>query len=160
MMALKREKGIQNGFVSIDSTQHKTTLLMHAEDKNLHGKIFGGYVLKLAYELAWVCVYKFLRGKIPVVTNVDDVQFLGPVEVGTTLDYTASICYIESNLIHVVVNCRNTKANGEERLTNVLHITFMHSEDVGTVGKVYPETIENMNQYIESMRRVDKVLKY
>ncbi len=80
--------------------------------------------------------------------------------MGTTLDYTASICYIESNLIHVVVNCKNTRANGEERLTNVLHITFMHNEDVGRVGKVYPETIENMNQYIESMRRVDKVLKY
>jgi len=27
----------------------KTTLLMHTEDKNLHGKIFGGYVLRLAY---------------------------------------------------------------------------------------------------------------
>jgi len=52
---------------------------MHTEDKNLHGKIFGGYVLRLAYELAWVCVYKFLKGRIPVVTNIDDVQFLGPV---------------------------------------------------------------------------------
>jgi acyl-coenzyme A thioesterase 9 len=112
MIALKKDKTSHSKFVSINSTQHNTTLLMHAEDKNLHGKIFGGYVLKLAYELAWVCVYKFLKGGIPVVTNIDDVQFLAPVEVGTTLDYTASICYIENNLIHVVVNCKNTKANG------------------------------------------------
>ena len=36
----------------------------------------------------------------------------------------------------------------------------MHNEDVSTVSKVYPETIDNMNQYIESMRKVNKVLKY
>lgn len=90
----------------------KTTLLMHTEDKNLHGKIFGGYVLRLAYELAWLCVYKYLKGGLPIVTNIDDVQFLAPVEVGSTLDYTARICYIESNLMHVIVNCKNTKANG------------------------------------------------
>ena len=31
---------------------------------------------------------------------------------------------------------------------------------MANVPKVYPETIENMNQYIESMRKVNKVLKY
>jgi len=53
-----------------------------------------------------------LKGGYPHVTNIDDVQFLGPVEIGSTLDYEAKICYIKENLIHVVVVCRNTKANG------------------------------------------------
>jgi len=58
-------------------------------------------------------VYKYLKGAIPIVTNIDEVQFLAPVEIGSTLDYKAKICYIESNLIHVIVNCKNTKPNGE-----------------------------------------------
>lgn len=73
-----------------------------------------------------------------MVTNIDDVQFLAPVEIGTTLDYTARICYIDSNLVHVIVKCKNTQPNGEERQTNVLHITYMHNEDVNKVPKVYP----------------------
>jgi acyl-coenzyme A thioesterase 9 len=79
MMALKKDKICESKSLPINSTQQKTTLLMHTEDKNLHGKIFGGYVLRLAFELAWVCIYKFLQGRIPIVTNIDDVQFLAPV---------------------------------------------------------------------------------
>ena len=79
MLALKKYQINGVKFISIDATQQKTTLLMHQEDRNLHGKIFGGYVLRLAYELAWVCAYKFLEGRIPIVTNIDDVQFLAPV---------------------------------------------------------------------------------
>lgn len=79
LMEIKKLKPDQTKPVTIESTLQKTTLLMHTEDKNLHGKIFGGYVLRLAFELGWLCVYKYLKGRIPTVTNIDDVQFLAPV---------------------------------------------------------------------------------
>jgi len=52
---------------------------MHLQDKNLSGKIFGGFIIRLAYELGWLTAYKFLKGKYPRCTHIDDVQFLGPV---------------------------------------------------------------------------------
>ncbi len=52
---------------------------MHNEDKNLSGKIFGGFILRLAYELGWLCAYKFLKIGYPRIAHVDDVQFLAPV---------------------------------------------------------------------------------
>ncbi len=52
---------------------------MHLEDKNLSGKIFGGLIMRLAYELGWLCVFKFLKGKFATIANIDDVQFLGAV---------------------------------------------------------------------------------
>ena len=76
------------------STIQRNTLLMHLQDKNLSGKIFGGYILRLAYELGWLTVFRFLNGAYPKCTHIDDVQFLGPVEIGTLIDLEAVISYI------------------------------------------------------------------
>lgn len=67
---------------------------MHLQDKNLSGKIFGGTILRLAYELAWLTSFKFLKGKYPKCTFIDDVQFLGPVEIGTSMELEATIAYM------------------------------------------------------------------
>ena len=58
-------------------------MIMHVEDKNLSHKVFGGLILRLCYELAWLCSAKFLSTSYPTITHVDDVQFLGPVEIGS-----------------------------------------------------------------------------
>ena len=85
---------------------------MHLQDKNLSGKIFGGFILRLAYELGWLTAFKFLKGGYPKCTHIDDVQFLGPVEIGSSMELSSSISYITSELMHVVVNCYNVKPNG------------------------------------------------
>jgi len=38
------------------------TLLMHLQDKNLHGKIFGGHVMREAFELGWLNAYLHIKG--------------------------------------------------------------------------------------------------
>ena len=58
-------------------------MLMHVEDKNLSGKIFGGLILRYAYEAGWLCASRFLEKVLPVVTEIDEVQFLAPVEIGS-----------------------------------------------------------------------------
>lgn len=75
----------QDKWVPISQTTQKTTLLMHLQDKNLSGKIFGGFILRLAYELGWLTAFKFLKGSYPKCTHIDDVQFLGPVEIGSSM---------------------------------------------------------------------------
>ena len=74
------------GFVPMSSTVAKNTMIMHIEDKNLSQKVFGGLILRLCYELAWLCSAKFLHNSLPRVTHVDDVQFLGPVEIGSYVE--------------------------------------------------------------------------
>jgi acyl-coenzyme A thioesterase 9 len=57
----------------------KNNMLMHIQDKNLSGKVFGGLILRAGYELGWLCASRFLKTAFPVLTHVDDVQFLAPV---------------------------------------------------------------------------------
>lgn len=50
--------------------------------------------MRLAYELGWLTAFKFLKGRFPKCTHIDDVQFLSPVEIGTSMDLQAVIGYI------------------------------------------------------------------
>ena len=57
-------------------TVFKNTLLMHAQERNVHGKIFGGYLMKTAYELAWSAAVIYMGVYTPVFVAVDDIQFV------------------------------------------------------------------------------------
>ncbi len=76
MQTVKKEK---ERYRSISSTVIKNTMLMHLEDKNLSGKIFGGLIMRYCYELGWLCATKFLSNTMPVVCQIDEVQFFAPV---------------------------------------------------------------------------------
>ncbi len=34
-------------------------MLIHNQDKNIYNKVFGGVVLREAFDIAWIAVYKF-----------------------------------------------------------------------------------------------------
>ena len=44
----------------MSKTVNRSVLLMHNQDRNLSGKIFGGFIIRLAYELGWLSAFKFL----------------------------------------------------------------------------------------------------
>jgi acyl-coenzyme A thioesterase 9 len=39
----------------MDDTIQIKTILTHMQDKNLSGNIFGGFLMREAYELGWIC---------------------------------------------------------------------------------------------------------
>jgi acyl-coenzyme A thioesterase 9 len=56
---------------------------MHIQDKNLHGKVFGGHIMREAAELGWVTSYMYGKGQSPPeFMHIDDVLFLSPVDLG------------------------------------------------------------------------------
>jgi len=48
----------------MESTRHQATMLMHLQNQNLHGKIFGGLIMKEAYELGWLCAHLHLNSAV------------------------------------------------------------------------------------------------
>jgi hypothetical protein len=45
-------------------TRFVNTLYMHPQERNIHGKIFGGYLMKEAFELAWIGMYMYTHSHI------------------------------------------------------------------------------------------------
>mgnify|MGYP002621178700 FL=1 len=71
-------------YTPIPETHLEKSMLMHVQDKNLSGKVFGGFVMREAAELGWVTAFSYDCGKsYPEFVHIDDVLFLNPVEVGS-----------------------------------------------------------------------------
>ena len=104
-----------------------------------------------------MCASKYLTNVLPAVTEIDEVQFLAPVEIGSYIELTANVCYVNDNYLHVIVKCNNSSLSGKRVLTNILHITFQHSEP-DIISKVYPQSLNESYLYIEALRRVSKLM--
>ena len=74
----------------------------------MSGKVFGGHIMRLCYELGWLCASKFLKKSFPVITHVDDVQFFAPVEIGTYVLLEAKVGYVTERYIHIIISCNNS----------------------------------------------------
>lgn len=59
----------------------------------MHGNVFGGYLMRQAFELGWLCAVRFLDGRRPHIYHIDDVLFSRPVQVGSILKIDAKVVY-------------------------------------------------------------------
>lgn len=68
------------------------TLWTHYQERNIHGKLYGGNLIREAFELAFITVRRLCRD-FPVLLCVDDIMFIHPVEIGSVVVYNSSIQY-------------------------------------------------------------------
>lgn len=64
--------------ILIEETCLQNSLVCQPEQRNMHGQIFGGFLMRKAFELAYATAYSF-AGSIPCFVEVDYVDFLKPV---------------------------------------------------------------------------------
>lgn len=57
----------------------------------MHFSVFGGYLMREAFELAYTNACAFLRGR-PYTVSMDDVAFRRPVPIGSILHFTSHVC--------------------------------------------------------------------
>lgn len=75
-----------------DQSLVTTVELTQPTDKNVHGKVFGGFLMRKAFEVAFAAAWR-MTGCQPKFLALDDVSFLAPVEVGTLLRLDAQCNY-------------------------------------------------------------------
>jgi acyl-CoA hydrolase len=86
-------------------TATTTTLITMPQDRNLHGKVFGGLLMRKAFETAFACGWR-LTGVLPKFLALDDVTFLQPVETGALLRFDARVTYARGKTYGVSVSAR------------------------------------------------------
>ena len=70
--------------VPSSATRTENIFVAQPQQRNLSGRIFGGFLLRRAFELAFATTYVF-GGDRPVFKQVSDMDFLRPVDVGDLL---------------------------------------------------------------------------
>ncbi|XP_010551994.1 PREDICTED: acyl-coenzyme A thioesterase 9, mitochondrial isoform X1 [Tarenaya hassleriana] len=90
--------------ILLKDTRLENSLICQPQQRNIHGRIFGGFLMHRAFELAFSTAYAF-AGLVPCFLEVDHVDFLRPVDVGDFLRFKSCVLYAQLDQPdHPVIN--------------------------------------------------------
>jgi len=151
--------------ILMSHTEKKNCMIAQPQVRNLSNKIFGGFLMRRAFELAFATCYSFGGGQ-PQMLEVDNITFNAPVSVGDLLQFSSKVIYSlpdggdlgaevknhSSNpLVMIEVECyvmepEIVKAN----LSNRFYFTFVLPTKK-TCKKVLPGTLEEARRVVQRM---------
>ncbi|XP_025790279.1 acyl-coenzyme A thioesterase 9, mitochondrial [Puma concolor] len=140
--------------VWMEDSKLKSLEICHPQERNIFNRVFGGFLMRKAYELGWATACNF-GGSRPFVVAVDDIMFQKPVEVGSLLFLSSQVCFTRDNYIQVRVHSEVASlANKEHMTTNVFHFTFMSEKEVPLV---FPRTYGESMLYLDGQRHFNSM---
>lgn len=134
LLLKNRDDDNYNNNILIKETCLQNSLVCQPEQNNIHGQIFGGYLMRKAYDLAYATAYSFV-GTPPCFVEVDHVDFLKPVDVGDLLHLKSCVLYTQvenssTPLIHVEVVAHVTQPQDlSSEVSNNFYFTFTVPSD-------------------------------
>eukprot|EP00258_Populus_trichocarpa_P011956 XP_002321229.3 acyl-coenzyme A thioesterase 9, mitochondrial [Populus trichocarpa] len=140
----------------------ENSLICQPQQRNIHGRIFGGFLMHRAFELAFSTAYAF-AGLVPYFLEVDHVDFLRPVDVGDFLRIKSCVLYTEHEnsekpLINIEVVAHVTRPElRSSEVSNTFYFTFTARPEAKAtnngfrIRKVVPATEEEARRILEHM---------
>ncbi|XP_021907419.1 acyl-coenzyme A thioesterase 9, mitochondrial isoform X1 [Carica papaya] len=140
----------------------ENSLICQPQQRNIHGRIFGGFLMHRAFELAFSTAYAF-AGLVPCFLEVDHVDFLKPVDVGDFLRFKSCVLYTQLEnpdqpLINIEVVAHVTRPEiRSSEVSNTFYFTFtVRPEAKATkngfkIRNVVPGTEEEARRILERM---------
>ncbi|OBZ74437.1 Acyl-coenzyme A thioesterase 9, mitochondrial [Grifola frondosa] len=146
--------------VWMGDTRVEKTLMMYPQERNVHQKIFGGYLMRLAYELGFANSVLFTRGHVSFL-SLDGIAFARPVPIGSILRLTSYIVHSTSSeqfpaLVHVWVQANVVDPQtGAEQTTNDFRFTWCREHGAPLTRMVVPRTYTEAMQWLEGKRALE-----
>ncbi|KAI3994341.1 hypothetical protein MKX01_012598 [Papaver californicum] len=143
------------------NTCHEYSLICQPQQRNTHGRIFGGFLMHKAFELTYSTAYAF-AGLVPCFVEIEHVDFLRPVDVGDFLHFKSCVLYTKLDnplqpLINIeaVVHVTKPELRASE-ISNSFHFTFsvrnLHTMENGfSIRSVFPATEEEARRILKHM---------
>ena len=163
--------------VYMGSTRLHSSQIMQPQYRNRHNfMIFGGYLLKQTFELAFCCAASFSHSR-PTFISLDPSTFENPVPVGSVLYLTATVAYTDPPLVKMgpmVDAHENVQHDSERKYTRVqirvdskvrniehremkptgqFNYTFLVEKDIRVIPRTYSESMI----WADARRRAEKV---
>lgn len=166
--------------VYMDLTKMHTTHIMQPQYRNRHNfMIFGGFLLKQTFELAFCCAAAVSHSR-PTFLSLDPSTFANPVPVGSVLYLTATVAYTDQDSVVVSdtsISSTNSAAgtstnsknysrvqvridskvrnieHRETKPTGQFHYTFLVETDI----QVMPRTYSEFMIWVDARRRAEGV---
>lgn len=135
---------------------------MYPEQENVPKTIFGGYLIRRAYELSSICA-ELLAPDRPVIVAVNRINFFHPVHLDDKLHYTSRIVWSgESSLCVEAGIERISRDRRSKALSNSCLFTFVNVDRElrpRPVPPVYPSTYAEDARYLAGHRQHQEYLR-
>lgn len=161
---IKETASIKPNVLSTAETEQKNLILTHPQDKNFYNKIFGGYLMRISFELAYATAVLATKTTGLRLEAVDDITFRKPVNVGSLLSFQSRVDYCPgypTNALQVSVTANVVDPlTGVVDTTNDFSFTFSAADPAASpLPRVLPQTYEESLAYIDGMRRAKRASK-
>jgi len=127
----------------------------YPEQENPSQVIFGGYIMRRAYELASIAAEQLAPHR-PLIAAVNRVNFLLPVQIGDKLRFRSAVAYGEGPALCVQVDIeRHSRDRTVRALSNSCLFTFVNVDPgmaLRDVPPVHPATPEEDARWLEARR--------
>ncbi|KAI9027259.1 acyl-CoA hydrolase [Phycomyces nitens] len=141
----------------MSDTRLQSNFLMQPQDRNIHNNIFGGYLMRRAFELAYAEAALFTNTPGNNLLAMDQVIFRKPVHVGAVLNLKAGVVHAEGyphrtlqlRVVAQVVDIHS----GKRETTNVFYFTMACTDDSVKVKRVLPRTYAETMLWLAGHRR-------
>ncbi|XP_061121335.1 acyl-coenzyme A thioesterase 9, mitochondrial-like isoform X2 [Syngnathus typhle] len=151
-----RSRVLPPNSVWMEDAKLKGLEICHPQERNIFNRIFGGFLMRKAYELGWANACSF-GGCRPSLLAVDDILFRKPVEIGSLLLLSSQVCYTEGKHIQVRVHSEVfDPLTRQHNTTNVFHFTFASDRDV---PNIVPQTYGESMLYLDGKRHFNQTVE-
>ncbi|KAK3243621.1 hypothetical protein CYMTET_46734 [Cymbomonas tetramitiformis] len=146
--------GLSDGdAVCMDTTGLENVFVCQPQHQNMAGRVFGGFIMRRAFELAFSTCYMF-GGMRPSLLDVDEITFQKPVDVGNLMRLKSCILHTEpeTGVVHVEVEAFvMTPECVSSALSNTFNFRFRSNKSDGgkCLKRVLPSTEEEARRMMQ-----------
>lgn len=128
---------------------------MYPEKENVPRSIFGGYLIRRAFELSSICS-ELIAPNRPIIAAVTRINFFQPVRIGDILHFASRVVYTSGSYICVEANIERTSRDRTTKaLSNSCFFTFVNVDSNllhQPVPTIYPATYSEDSRYLAAHR--------
>lgn len=128
---------------------------MYPEQEYVPQRIFGGYLIRRAYELSGICS-ELVAPNRSIIAAVNRINFFHPVRMGDKLHFTSRVVYTNESFVCVEAGIeRISRDRSVKALSNSCLFTFVNVDQElrhQPVPPIYPATYREDARYLEAYR--------
>lgn len=139
----------------MDEVTYSSIIVGQPEDRNLHNKIFGGFLMRNALELSWIAGNLYSKYR-PELQHVSDISFRKAVNVGSFINMHAHVVYTEQHFMQITVFADVIDPVSSQTVTtNSFQFTYKTPADV---VRIIPRSYSDAMLYIDGRRHFQHVM--
>jgi acyl-coenzyme A thioesterase 9 len=128
---------------------------MYPEQEYVPQRIFGGYLIRRAYELSGICS-ELVAPDRSIIAAVNRINFFHPVRMGDKLHFTSRVVFTSESFVCVEASIeRISRDRTTSALSNSCLFTFVNVDrqlNHRPVPPIYPATYREDARYLEASR--------